>query len=168
LPISSAPRIVTKRRDTKLKKYQGGIPFTHGPLAYLLKNRVYLGEMHHGGNWYDGEQLPIVNRDLFDQVQVMLKSNSVERVAQRTRRLQGDTNRWLQALPADYFDLILFDEGHHSVAESWETLRSRFPDARIVNFSATPLRADGQIMAGRASYIPIRFFVRFRRVTSNA
>jgi superfamily II DNA or RNA helicase len=67
-------------------------------------------------------------------------------------QLQGDTNRWLQALPADYFDLILFDEGHHSVAESWETLRSSFPNARIVNFSATPLRADGQIMAGRVLY----------------
>jgi superfamily II DNA or RNA helicase len=31
-------------------------------------------------------------------------------------QLQGDANRWLQTLPADYFDLILFDEGHHSVA----------------------------------------------------
>jgi site-specific DNA recombinase len=78
-------RIVTKRRDTKLKKYQGGIPFTHGPLAYLLKNRVYLGEVHHGGNWYEGEQPSIINRELFDQVQALLKSNSVERVAQRTR-----------------------------------------------------------------------------------
>jgi superfamily II DNA or RNA helicase len=67
-------------------------------------------------------------------------------------QLQGDTNRWIQALPSDYFDLILFDEGHHSVAESWETLRTRFPNARIVNFSATPLRADGQIMAGRILY----------------
>ena len=68
-----------------MKKYQGGIPFTHGPLAHLLKNRIYLGEVHHDGNWYEGEQLPIVNRELFDQVQVLLKSNSVERVAQRTR-----------------------------------------------------------------------------------
>src|SRR6218665_3308965 len=68
------------------------------------------------------------------------------------QQLQGDANRWLQALPADYFDLILFDEGHHSVAESWETLKTRFPNARIVNFSATPLRADGKIMAGRVLY----------------
>jgi superfamily II DNA or RNA helicase len=67
-------------------------------------------------------------------------------------QLQGGTNRWLQALPTDYFDLILFDEGHHSVAESWETLRTHFPNARIVNFSATPLRADGQVMAGRVLY----------------
>ena len=32
--------IVTKRRNTKVAKYQGGIPFTYGPLAYFLKNRI--------------------------------------------------------------------------------------------------------------------------------
>ena len=41
--------IVTKRRRTKVPKHNGGIPFTYGPLAYVLKNRVYLGEVHHGG-----------------------------------------------------------------------------------------------------------------------
>jgi superfamily II DNA or RNA helicase len=73
-------------------------------------------------------------------------------VVTNIHQLQGEANRWLQALPSDYFDLILFDEGHHSVADSWETLRTRFPNARIVNFSATPLRADGQVMAGRVLY----------------
>lgn len=68
------------------------------------------------------------------------------------QQLQGDANHWLQTFPADFFDLILFDEGHHSVADSWEALKARFPAARIVNFSATPLRADGQIMAGRVLY----------------
>jgi hypothetical protein len=34
----------------------------------------------------------------------------------------------------------------------WETLKAQFPNARIVNFSLTPLRADGQIMAGRVLY----------------
>lgn len=77
--------IVTKRRSTKLAKYNGGIPFTYGLLAYLLKNRIYLGEMHHGGNWYEGEQPAIIDRELFDQVQALLKSNSVDRVVQRTR-----------------------------------------------------------------------------------
>jgi superfamily II DNA or RNA helicase len=67
-------------------------------------------------------------------------------------QLQGSENRWLQQLPSDFFDLILFDEGHHNVAASWTLLRTRFPAARIVNFSATPLRADGQIMAGRIIY----------------
>ena len=43
------------------------------------------------------------------------------------QQLQGNANRWLQVLPTDFFDVILFDEGHHSVAESWETLKARFP-----------------------------------------
>ena len=68
------------------------------------------------------------------------------------QQLQGAANRWLLQLPADFFDLILFDEGHHNVAESWVTLRTKFPAARIVNFSATPTRADGQLMAGRVLY----------------
>ena len=36
--------IVTKQRNTKVAKYNGGIPFTYGPLAYFLKNRIYLGK----------------------------------------------------------------------------------------------------------------------------
>ena len=67
-------------------------------------------------------------------------------------QLRGDENRWLQNLPDDFFDLILFDEGHHNVAQSWNTLKAKFARARIVNFSATPLRADGQLMAGRILY----------------
>ena len=64
----------------------------------------------------------------------------------------GDSNRWLRQLPADYFDLILVDEGHHGVAESWQALKAQFPEAQIVNFSATPMRADGQLMEGRVIY----------------
>ncbi len=67
-------------------------------------------------------------------------------------QLQGEENRWLTSLPDDYFDLILFDEGHHSVASTWESLKQNFPEAWIVNLSATPLRADGQKMAGRIIY----------------
>ena len=70
--------IVTKRRDTKVKKYQGGIPFTYGPLAYFLKNRIYLREMQHGGRWFKGEQEAIVDRQTFDRVQALLKFNTVK------------------------------------------------------------------------------------------
>ncbi len=68
------------------------------------------------------------------------------------QQLVGETNHWLQNLPDDFFDLILFDEGHHGVAASWITLKEKFPAARIVNYSATPLRADGQRMAGNIIY----------------
>ena len=68
------------------------------------------------------------------------------------QQLQRENNKWLSLLPDDYFDLIVFDEGHHSVASSWETLKTKFPQAKIVNFSATPMRSDGQIMAGEIIY----------------
>ncbi|MCC6907209.1 MAG: DEAD/DEAH box helicase family protein [Phycisphaerales bacterium] len=67
-------------------------------------------------------------------------------------QLQGPDNRWLGKLRSDYFDLIIFDEGHHSVAETWANLKDHFPRARIINYSATPLRADGQRMAGDIIY----------------
>lgn len=64
----------------------------------------------------------------------------------------GAENRWLAGLTDDYFDLIIFDEGHHNVAESWETLRQKFPAARILSVSATPTRADGRLMSGEVIY----------------
>ena len=51
-------KIVTKRRNAKVAKYRGGIPFTYGPLAYFLKNRIYIWETHHGGKWFKGEHKP--------------------------------------------------------------------------------------------------------------
>jgi len=70
---------VTKRRNTKVAKYNGGIPFTYGPLAYLLKNRVYIGETHHAGKWFKGEHEAILDRPTFERVQELLKSNTVKR-----------------------------------------------------------------------------------------
>src|SRR6185436_9214224 len=77
--------IVTKRRNTKVLKFRGGIPFTYGPLVYFLKNRIYLGEMHHGGKWFKGEQQTIVDRETFDRVQQLLKDNATSRKAKRSQ-----------------------------------------------------------------------------------
>lgn len=73
-------------------------------------------------------------------------------VVTNIQQLQRENNVWLGKLPADFFDLILFDEAHHNVAESWETLRTKFPNAGIVNVSATPARADGRLMSGEIIY----------------
>src|SRR6195952_640212 len=51
--------IVTKRRVTKVKKFNGGILFTYGPLAYFLKNRVYIGETGHKDKRVPGEHAGI-------------------------------------------------------------------------------------------------------------
>jgi hypothetical protein len=64
--------------------HNGGIPFTYGPLAYFLKNRAYLGEVHHGGKWFEGEHEAIVDRATFDQVQQLLKAKTNGRKAKRS------------------------------------------------------------------------------------
>lgn len=73
-------------------------------------------------------------------------------VVTNIQQLQRDDNTWLAALPGDFFDLVMFDEGHHNVAESWDTLRQHFPAAGILNVSATPTRADGRVMTGKIVY----------------
>jgi site-specific DNA recombinase len=71
--------IVTKRRSTKVAKYNGGIPFTYGPLSYFLRNRVYAGETHHSGKWFKGEHKAIVDPKTFDRVQELLKANCIHK-----------------------------------------------------------------------------------------
>ena len=61
-------------------------------------------------------------------------------------------NKWLGNLPSDYFDLILVDEGHHNVADSWQGVFEHFPSARVTSFTATPLRSDGKEVQGQGIY----------------
>ena len=64
--------IVTKARSLKAGRTIGGIPFTRGPLAHLLRNRFYIGEVAFKGEILPGEQSAIIDRDLFDAVQAKL------------------------------------------------------------------------------------------------
>ena len=64
--------IVTKVRTLKSGATVGGIAFTRGPLAHLLRNRFYIGEVIFKGEVLAGEQSAIVDRDLFDAVQAKL------------------------------------------------------------------------------------------------
>lgn len=73
-------------------------------------------------------------------------------VVANIQQISGEENRWLDALEPTFFDLILVDEAHHNPAESWQQVKRRFPAARIVNYSATPTRADGQRMEGEIIY----------------
>ena len=79
-----AKGIITKRRNTKVRKFNGGIPFTYGPLAHFLKNRLYVGETGHKGKWFPGEHAAIVDRKIFDQVQRLLASQTAGRKTSRT------------------------------------------------------------------------------------
>jgi site-specific DNA recombinase len=65
---------VTKVRTLKTGETVGGIPFTRGPLAHLLRNRFYIGDVPFKGEILKGEQPAIVDRDLFEAVQAKLSA----------------------------------------------------------------------------------------------
>src|SRR5882757_1483239 len=48
--------IVTKVRSLKTGRTVGGIPFTRGPLAHLLSNHFYIGEVEYKNEILPGEQ----------------------------------------------------------------------------------------------------------------
>src|ERR1700721_251294 len=76
--------IVTKVRSLRSGEKFGGIPFTGGPLAHLLRNRFYIGEVSFKGEVLKGEQTPVVGNDLFDAVQAKLTEQINNHKAIRT------------------------------------------------------------------------------------
>ncbi|MGA8294905.1 MAG: recombinase family protein, partial [Rhodoplanes sp.] len=77
--------IVTKVRTLKTGRTVGGIPFTRGPLAYLLRNRFYIGEIVFKGEVFLGEQPAILDRDLFDAVRAKLSEHLNNHTAARAK-----------------------------------------------------------------------------------
>jgi DNA invertase Pin-like site-specific DNA recombinase len=77
--------IVSRTRTLKSGKIVGGIPFTRGPLAHLLRNRFYVGEVAFKGEVLNGEQPAILDRDLFEAVQAKLDEQLNNHKATRTR-----------------------------------------------------------------------------------
>jgi site-specific DNA recombinase len=76
--------IVSKTRTLKSGKIVGGIPFTRGPLAHLLRNRFYVGEVTFKSEILKGEQEAILDRTLFEAVQVKLDGQAIRSETART------------------------------------------------------------------------------------
>jgi site-specific DNA recombinase len=64
--------VKTKLRPLSNGRTIGGIPFTRGSLAAFLRNRFYIGEVRYKGEVFPGEQPAILDRGLFEAVQVKL------------------------------------------------------------------------------------------------
>jgi len=71
--------IVSKLRTDKYGRTTGGTPFARGALYLLLQNRLYRGEIVHKENTYPGLHEPIIEENLWDQVQKTLAGNRIEK-----------------------------------------------------------------------------------------
>jgi site-specific DNA recombinase len=90
------PRARIGRNDSAINPTH----FMVGPLAHLLKNRFYIGEVAYRGEVHPGEHPPIIDRDLFQAVQARLRGKAVIR---RVTRSQS---------PAFLMGVLYDDRGH--------------------------------------------------------
>ena len=91
-----------------------------------------------------------------------------------TSQLVAQCSTEVQERIAQLCSHLFIDEAHHSEAPTWKNFRAHFSDRRILQFTATPFREDGQKIDGKLVYVyPLKkaqeegYFrpIRFRRVS---
>ena len=92
-----AAGIVSKNRIAPDGRPYGGKPIARGALYHMLQNRIYRGEIVHKNQAYPGEHAPIIDEDLWQEVQTTLAANRVDRGA-------GKGNRHLSLLAGLIYD----------------------------------------------------------------
>lgn len=93
-----ARRIHSKLHVTAKGRSMGGLPFSRGALFHLLRNRVYLGQIMHKGEVYDGEHDPILDVEVFDKVEAKLNAQV------RRHHRKASTRRIKAPLTGKLFD----------------------------------------------------------------
>lgn len=90
--------ICSKHRTFANGKTSGGGSFSRGALFHLLRNRIYLGQIVHKDQVFEGEHDGIVEPELFDRVQQNLDGNA------RRHRAAADHRVTKAALTGKLFD----------------------------------------------------------------
>ena len=92
--LKPRPRLLSNGKAIAAKR------FMVGPLAHILKNRFYIGEVSFQGEVHQGEHQPILDRAIFEAVQARLMDAAAKRRLART------------AAPAILTGLIFDDRGN--------------------------------------------------------
>ncbi len=100
--------------------------------VFIPVDGPYLSELKTGANSHDCDEAHIVLSNI--------------------QQFSGENNKWYEKFPNDYFKMILVDEGHHNVADTWQRLFDYFSEAKIVSYTATPFRSDGKLVLGKKIY----------------
>ena len=78
--------ITTKAWTTQDGQVRSGTQMDRKYLYKLLRNRIYLGELSHKGNWFPGAHAPIIDHGLWGQVhEVLARDSHVRSVDTQTR-----------------------------------------------------------------------------------
>lgn len=67
--------VMVPERFTTTGRKMGGVPFTRGQIYKVLSNPIYIGEIHHKGQAYEGQHEAIIEPDLWAMAQERLAGN---------------------------------------------------------------------------------------------
>ena len=96
---------------------------------------------------FDPEDLPVVEEYEPDMLQRSLdRSNFI--VASVHKLYKDNRNSLLSRVDPDFFDMIIIDEAHHSVAQTWVNVLDYFRNTKKLHLTGTPYREDGQEIPG--------------------
>jgi superfamily II DNA or RNA helicase len=69
------------------------------------------------------------------------------------------------------FDIIIIDEAHHAIAQSYRTICQTFPNAKILGVTATPYRLNGTGFKSMFQHLiiskPINEFIKNKNSETN-
>jgi site-specific DNA recombinase len=82
--------LTTKAWTSQEGKQHTGHLFDKKGLYALLRNRLYLGELHHQGQWYRGQHEAILDRARWERVQAILAVEPHQRAAATQARGRSD------------------------------------------------------------------------------
>lgn len=102
--------VTSKSWTTHDGKVRAGTPIDKALIYKLLHNRTYLGELRHKEAWYPGEHVPLVNRELWDQVHAILATSG---------RVRGNATR--AAVPFLLKGIVFGSDGH--ALSPWHTTK---------------------------------------------
>ena len=85
----------TKSYVSRTGNQQGGKPFSLQSLRTILKNRLYLAEVHHKGKYYPGQHQALIEQGLFDDAQGIFAGNTK---AKRTRTYAAKSDALLKGI----------------------------------------------------------------------
>lgn len=146
LELGSVNRLVSDLRmrnaRSKVRKLsngqsRGGVPFTQGPLFYMLRNRFYIGEVRFRDEICPGPQPALMDRELFEAVQARLTQQWSHRTVMRTK----------SAYPLA--GLLYDDAGHPMVATHATKNRVRYR-----YYVSQPVLRGSSMPCGSVSRVP--------------
>jgi superfamily II DNA or RNA helicase len=128
-------QIAEKFLTLGILKTQGSNILTHEaerPSVLVLKHKPKSPEAAH---------------DLFVRANVIVTTSTIA----------GQCSFDVQQTMAELCTHLFVDEAHHAEAPTWRAFKERFSGRRILQFTATPFREDGQPLDGKLIYVyPLR------------